>query len=209
MLVKHLKEIEQFDKALLRKFKKEMLAHLRTTNAFDNYFGIRCEINIAASLIRKGVDFKKSESPDFVINRGNLFIECGSTHVSKPKPSSKFKIGSVINQKSKKAYANSKTALFIDITNIIHNELNTNNNTLEDLVVIEKAYIKDVLVNSKFGNVTIFTYRHNRESNYFESTYARIDNNHIDSHLSVFLDEHYPITNQTVGIEKTDIPPNG
>jgi len=59
MLVKHLKEINERDTQLFQLFKKE----LRRTDTSDGFFGTRFEINIAASLIRKDVPFKKQESP--------------------------------------------------------------------------------------------------------------------------------------------------
>lgn len=189
LLVKHLKEIERYDLDLLKIFKKQ----LYKCDARDKYFGVRFEINIAASLIRKNVIFTKDESPDFRVHKGDgqIFVECGSAHLSKPKPGDvKYKICSVINKKSRKPYCNPVTALFIDITNIIYNNLI--NAILPEKSEI-KEHIKETLFSIPFGAVILFTYIHNKELNRFESVYIRIDNECIDKTLLNFLNEFYPL----------------
>lgn len=194
MLVKNLKGIEGYDVNLLEEFKKQMSGSITR----DTYFGIRFEINIAASLIRKNIKFTKAGSPDFSVHEENkdVFIECGSAHLSKPKfVDIKYKIGSVINVKSSKVYCNPTTALFIDVTNIYYSSL-INKIVLEQNEV--KEYVKNILEPTKFGNVTLFTYILNKDLNRFESDYVRIDNNNIDEALLNFLNECYPLGNHTV-----------
>jgi len=141
ILVKHLKEIAEYDINLLKAFKKQ----IHRSSTYDEYFGVRFEINIAASLIRKNIKFTKAESPDFIIHKKskNIFIECGSAHLSKPKLGDiKYKIRSVINKKSSKPYCTLATALFIDITNIYYNSL------LNEILIERdeiREYVKNVL----------------------------------------------------------------
>ena len=116
MLVKHLQTIEKHDKELLKKFKRK----IRDTNRnWGTYFGVRMEIHIAANLIQKGIQFDKTESPDFTIATDGVFLECSSAHkLDGSSTSLTDKIRSVILEKSKKVYCNPSTVLCVDITNI-------------------------------------------------------------------------------------------
>jgi len=184
MFVKHLQEIERYDIHLFKKFKKKI--HIPS-----EYFGARFEINIAASLFRKKVKFSKTESPDFTIQNGerDIFIECGSTHLSQPKLGDiKNKIISVIDEKSKEEYSNPDTALFIDVTNIFHYMKKHLLPTQEEI----KNDVKNTLESTNFGNVTLFTYMMNQDSNRFESIYQRINNKNTNKALQNFLDQYYP-----------------
>lgn len=203
LLVKHLKEIEGYDLDLLKVFKKQ----LYKCDTHNKYFGVRFEINIAASLIRKNVIFTKDESPDFVVHSGDrqIFIECGSAHLSKPKPGDViYKICSVINKKSRKPYCNPATALFIDITNIFYNSLI--NEILPEKDEI-KEHIRENLCSIPFGAVILFTYIYNKELNRFESVYIRVDNECIDKILLNFLNEFYPFDEHK--IYRYAVPSNG
>ncbi len=203
MLVKHLKEIAKYDINLLNAFKKQ----IHRSGTRDKYFGVRFKINIAASLIRKNIKFTKSEFPDFTIHKENknIFIECGSAHLSKPKLGDiKYKIRSVINKKSSKPYCDPITSLFIDITNIYYNSL-INEILLERDEIRE--YVKNVLEHTQVGNVTLFIYILNKDLNRFESVYTRIDNKNIDETLLNFLNECYPLGEHTV--YKFAIPSEG
>ncbi len=167
--------------------------------SINEYFGVRFEINIAASLIRKRINFSKTESPDFTIQMGtkDIYIECGSSHLARPKSVDlKYKIGSIIREKATKVYCNSDTALFIDATNIF-------NNTPKDILLTAaqfkiRTFIKGTVDSTKFGNVTVFSYIWNKDLNAFQSNYHRIDNEHISKPLKQFLDQFYPIRGFTV-----------
>jgi len=190
MLVQDLQRIEKYSHDLLLQFKKQIYREVR--NNWERYFGWRMEIHVAASLIKRNVKFIKKESPDFTIVDKNVFIECGSRHVT-PHSSLNIqnKLHSVIAKKSMKTYCNLATALFLDTTNIYFNYKNDAVLSGEDAM---KTSVKHILENtgSQFGSVLLFSYFMTVDR-VFHSGYLRIDNNTIDEALSAFLDTHYPI----------------
>lgn len=203
LLVKELQEIERYDPNLLKAFKRQI--HKSVTRG--QYFGARLEINIAATLIRKDTKFTKGESPDFTINKENkdIFIECGSAHLSRRKLGDlKCKISSVVNEKSNKTYCNPSTALCIDITNIYYSSL-INEALLEKDEI--RQYVRKTLEAISFGSVIVFIYAFNRELDRFESGYIRIDNRNIDETLLNFLNECFPISEHT--LHEFSIPSEG
>lgn len=155
LLAKNLKKIENQDRKLLRVFRRA----LQACND-DTYFGVRFEVSMAASLIQNKVPFVKTERPDFtLLDRWHgVCIECGSVHLSEPKvgiADLKYKIGSVIREKSQYDYCNAGSALFIDFTNINYHS------TLQEILpsVNElKSYVADQLKRSGFGSVALWTY---------------------------------------------------
>ena len=203
LFVKHLQEIEEYSEVMFKQFMRKMNA-AKTVGA---YIGLRFEINIAASLIRKGIAFEKGESPDYRIKSGKekVFIECASSHISAPKQDDlKYKIGASIRQKSKEEYANYGTAMFIDSTNIIYNMSRNQMIPGRDQM---KEYLKKLLSPTKLGNATIFTYLFDVISSEFHSHYIRVDNQNITEPLLVFLDKYYPVG--TVFIKPAMLPGTG
>ncbi len=195
MLVKHLQEIEDYDLSMLKEFRNRLYD---VTN-IDDYFGVRSEINAAASLIRKGIKFSKTESPDFTVQMGptSVYIECGSSHLAKPKSGDlKYKIASLIRKKSKKVYCNFDTALFIDATNVFHNTPQEVLLTAAQFKI--RTFIKVTVDSTSIGNVTVFSYVWNKDLNEFQSNYHRIDNKNISKPLTEFLDQFYSIRKFTV-----------
>jgi hypothetical protein len=83
MLRKNLREIKDYDENVFRQFKRL----IKRSNKIDDFFGIRFELNISATLIREKISFLKSESPDFLVqnNIGSAAIECTSTRIRKDK----------------------------------------------------------------------------------------------------------------------------
>lgn len=187
MLRKHLEEIQAHDPNLFAGFKRE----LRKCMEADNYFGLRMEINTAASLIRKGANFLKRESPDFAVTlpNGKAFVECGSAHFTKPKGYNvAAKLAANILGKCQKPYANPATARFMDTTNIFSADPRAYEDHLEHL----KDHVRSCLPSDKYGSVLLFTYLQNADTNRFESAYVRADGDAIDPVLSSFLDAFYP-----------------
>lgn len=197
MLVKHLQTIDKYDQKLLKKFK----GALHDTNKnWETYFGVRMEINIAASLIGKGVNFNKTESPDFTIPDCGVFIECSSTH--KIESSSAHLIDKIrlsIMEKSRQPYCNSSTVLCLDITNISatfgdsENELLASKDGMQRIV---KQILSDT--NSNYGSVLLFSYFMDMKD-CFHSGYWRTDNDGISHGLTTFLDKYFPIGEFSTG----------
>jgi hypothetical protein len=142
--VSDLVRIKDYDKLIFRGFKNA----LKKCN--DNTFpGIRFEVRKASVFIEKSLKFKKGESPDFSIfldKQSEVFIECGSCHLSKEKDGDlKYKIGAVINEKTSHKYPNKKTALFINGTNIyFHSNINQTSFNSVDLEDFIKPFVKKV-----------------------------------------------------------------
>lgn len=189
MLVRHLQIIEKHDQKLLRLFRK--MIH-DTSKNWGTYFGVRMEINMAASLIQKEIDFIKAESPDFVIPEYGVCIECTSTHRNNGSTSLVDKIRSAIAQKSKKTYCTSSTILSMDITNISSTYEESDNTLLaqkDALKRVVEQIIKDT--NSNYGSILLFSYFMDLRD-YFHSGYWRVDSKDITPALLGFLNKYFP-----------------
>ena len=191
MLVKDLQTIEKHDPILLSRFKKLIC---NTRKDWGTYFGVRLEINIAASLIRKEVNFVKGESPDFIIPKYGVCIECTNTHRSKSGSAILIeKIRSAIKQKSKKTYCNSSTLLCIDITNVAATYDESENRLLaqkDGLRRVVRQILEDT--SSNYGGILLFQYFMDLED-CFHSGYWRVDNENISPSLLAFLNEYFPL----------------
>jgi len=190
LLVQQLQRIEKYDKNLLKEFKKKIY---EVRKNWELYFGVRMEINAAASLIKENVKFVKTESPDFTIPDKSTYIECGSIHVAETHSVNIVdKIRSVIVEKSRKPYCNPATALFLDTTNVDFHCLKESTVTTDEEI---KKIVDNILENTKsrFGSVLLFSYFMTMSKD-FHSGYLRIDNSTIDKALLKFLDEYYPIS---------------
>ena len=189
LLVKNLEEIRTHDDELLRLFRDV----LQSCND-DTYSGIRFEISVAASLIRRKVPFEKTERPDFRLRDewDGLSIECGSAHLSKPKTriaDLKYKVGSVIREKSQQEYCSASTALFIDFTNInYHDMLQQTRPGVDEL----KTYVARQLRHSAFGSIVMWTYILNLDTRKYQWKYTRVDASRPERTLVRFLQALYP-----------------
>ncbi|WP_156970110.1 hypothetical protein [Arenimonas malthae] len=197
-LAKHLKEIEQADNELLLHFRREF----RRAGSAASYFGARFEAYIAASLIRSGVSFRKSEAPDFLILDSKLGIECTSARLASAngKLDLDYKIQSAINKKAQSASNRSEVALAIDITNLAyHGGLSKLADT--------RAATAEALSDTRFGSAVLFTYLFNYELSRYETNYARIDSASITPELNALLNTLYPVTGHEV--RRFSIPNEG
>lgn len=188
-LLKHLEEVKSTRKKLWRQFKKDIL----DAKSVSDYFGPRMEINMCASLIKKGYEFTMPDPPDFIINYSGVRvnIECTSTHIkNKIVDNSLYKIKSAINKKSKKGYALPVTALFVDYTN-----LSFSGGDFIDKTAITPI-VNEGLESSKFGSIICFNTI--EINNNYENNYSRFDSNMIDEKLLSFLDETYPFGDKRI-----------
>ncbi len=191
MFLKHLKEVKESRPDLFKFFKNEIKGVL----ANDRFFGIRFELNIAASLIRKGISFNKQETPDFVLSEemNNIGIECSSVRTRKfeKRPDLNYKVSAQLREKKKRKYSTQNTLLFLDATNIAH-QLTKNSIQLDFPLLKEE--IKKSNQEGFFDAVLVFYYVFNSISNGLESTYLRVDSEWITNSSKKFLDNYYPIS---------------
>jgi len=113
-----LTEVAHHDYKLARLFFRRL-----RTNSLGDYFGALCELNNACILISRNLPFKCPDPPDFEVQVDRFLsanLECTSTHLSGESGKAlNYKIESAIADKKQKAYANDRTALIIDTTNVM------------------------------------------------------------------------------------------
>jgi hypothetical protein len=187
LLVEDLRRIEAHSDKLLRYFS----AQLHKTKYYQSYFGLRMEIRTAASLIEKGIIFFKAESPDFTVSDRNVYIECGSIHVTSAHVRLETQIAKPLKGKSVKGYCTPSTALFIDCTNLLFRAPNTSDQDV-------RAEVGTVLSSTDFGSTLLFDY-HVTADGRLHHSYYRIDNSVIDNNLLQFLTEYYPLGSYSTG----------
>lgn len=195
LLVDELNEIKKFDQTLIKKFQKNY-----ANGKYDQYFGFRMEVSSAAVFIKKGIHFKKEESPDYTIflsEQDKVFVECTSSHIKANHDNLFKKIISPIRVKLEKSYLNNRTALFIDITNIMHQM--EKRSVLMEQIDIEKL-VKCEMHNKNIGAVYLFFYAVDKDKDFIANHLIRILNNNIDEFLLNFLNKNFP--------EGTDIMSN-
>lgn len=183
-LVQHLKRLEQARPELLRYYRRK----LREARNNDAFFGLRYEVNIASSLIKKGLTFEKTERPDFRLPDHGLSLECTSVRIRTARGKEHdltYKVASVIRGKAKKGYATHSTALFIDITNVAHSSSSFDPEAF-------RAAAVECLPSTSFGAVVLMTYIMNLGLGRLESSYLRVDHPSAAPELIGFLDQYFP-----------------
>lgn len=197
-LIQNLQELEKFRPDLLRVYAK----NLRKAGGSDSFYGARFEIDIMASLLKKGISLNKGERPDLRINESQVSIECTSvrSRTAKANKDLTYKINASVFKKSKLGYANRSMALFIDITNISH--LTSSFNPDE----FRKAAI-NCQDESPFGALVLLVSLMNHDLDRFQTNYLRIDNPKISTDLLTFLNKYYSLGKHSV--TDFDIPFEG
>lgn len=170
---------------------------LRNQSHTNSWHGYRFEARTLKSFLRKGIAAKCREHPDFELyyNGASLFAEAVSPLVGLDaalRNTYAYKIKNAILKKNKKDYANQRTILLIDITNILHHSFGRPN--LDDLSsAFEEIYNEESI---KFGALLFFqvfmTNDHTNTRVSYETFWKRIDTGNCSSCLKLFLDEHYP-----------------
>lgn len=195
-LAKHLSDVAARDAKLARGFRRQ----LKRDGGSDAFYGLRFEINIAASLSRNGIRFLKSESPDFRV--GPAFIECSSCRIDgyPEKESYHYKLASVIRRKQEMKYAIPSTALFVDMTNIWSRTGSVSKGEW-------KRVVEESVASGKYGSVVMFAYLLDFSSRGIKSIYSRQDLGWIDCSLASLLDGLFPVGHHE--IDNGRIPSEG
>lgn len=195
MFLKHLKEIREADSGLFGDFQEEL-----KKEDYDTYYGTRFEIDCAASLIRKGVDFSHPDPPDFVIDaEGEPVIECTTSHLSGGSRTIEEKFKQSLINKSGKPYFTSDAGLFIDITNLIFTSARNQTELTEKKI---KRWVEECLhnFNLDIGSILIFTYMVETNGDHpgIGHHYWRVENQGAEGSLVEFLDRNYPYEGSSV-----------
>lgn len=196
MFAKHLSEVKDGREELFEEFKEEL-----KKEDYDNYFGTRFEIDIAASLIRKEIDFNHPDPPDFDIQDKDVAVECQSAHFSGGDRTIAEKIKQTIGSKSDKDYYNESSALFVDVTNIYFNSADRDVDISREKV---EEWVRETfeVFDREIGSVILFTYVADASSqgSGLNHSYLRFDNqeNEPTEELVDFLDEYWPKGNEHV-----------
>lgn len=116
-----LEAIKKKDEDLFRHFRRK----LRRVSEKE-YFGFRLEVQTVSLFYQMNIKFRKRESPDFSVEYegAEVFVECCSINLNEPRDKDVgYKVISALTDKGRKPYANKKTALFLDYTNIFFNSV--------------------------------------------------------------------------------------
>lgn len=199
IFAKHLSEVRSADKELFNAFKSE----LRSASAED-YFGLRLEVDTAASLYRKGLSFTHPDPPDFRVQTqyGTVGIECKSGHLAGGDRTIEEKFKDLIIEKSGKPYYNESNILFVDLTNIFYNTmLRVQDDSLEFDIDQLRTWSEEAIENFalEIGGILLFTYQTDdgSDDDGIWHDYVRIDNSDREARVTNFLDEHYPFEKTT------------
>lgn len=192
------------DLGILRKSRVDLFKHfkkeLRRTSV-DNYFGLRLEIRIAASLIASNTAFQKAETPDFVLTGfPSTGIECTSAHLElkdTTEPSKVvYKVIRAIDEKTGFKYKTASNILAIDVSNLLFHE----GHETCDKILADKdkalPILKEHVNSSIFQSVMSFSYAWKAFEDKgitLQSFYSRIDKDGADPEVIRFLDSRFPL----------------
>lgn len=192
--------ISKYDRDLFRHFRKKLLRC-----SADNYFGLRLELRIAATLLIRKIPFNKSEAPDFILG-SNVGIECTSAHLDlqdlKNPNDVLYKVKAAIAQKSDYHYKTKSTILAIDVSNLLFHE--GQEQCAQILADKDKStpLIRGMINDTPFQSVLYFCYAwiplpvgNDVE---LKSLHARVDRENIDVPSKAFLDSQYPFGDEYV-----------
>jgi hypothetical protein len=201
--VRNLKVIRYYNQKLFRKFKQVV----KQSGNNDSFFGVRYEIAIAELLIRNSFQFKKRERPDFQVTHEQniVFLECGSARlrggrIDKPDR----KILQTINTKCSQPYEGPSTALFVDVTNVFYNTMNTEHQLTSQ--TLREVATRGVNT-TKFGAIVLSFYMFENSSRHYECKFMRVDSSKIDRCLANFLNNWFRPSKE--GTFQVTIPSEG
>jgi|GEM_PF-4440332 len=183
---KHLKEVHGAAPEIVRLLRKRLVSP-----TLSDYLGARCEIDIAASLVRNGHKPKKRERPDFEVplSNGSVFIECSHAFLEAEKQDPiLYKIRACIEKYGKKGYMNSSTALVIEATNLFYN---SEENTHVESVELLRHEICRFTEEAGIGATLVLFHAFDNTTLNLSHVVRRYDSPQIGKRLLGFLNAHY------------------
>lgn len=171
---------------------RELVSRLRTCGQADNYFSLRMEARMAASLAKKNVTFALQERPDLQVD-GGLGIECASAwpHDGKERDP-RLSVLSAIRKKARKGYATPRTAVAVEITRVMAHLLDRR--AVGDQSDFT-AFLTSELRQSGFGSALLMStaeFEDGVRSIYRRVDLAGIDADLDDADLESFMNAHFP-----------------
>jgi len=202
--VEDLQKILEQDKSLYEHFVKELR---REPLPLQNYFGLRLELKMAASLFKANISFKKTETPDFILTKlSNVGIECTSAHINlssiKQPTQVLYKIEAALKNKSSYTYKTSFNILAVDVSNLLFHE--GQEKCLAIIADMDKSrpILTPKVNESIFQSLLYFYYVatpvKNSNGVTLTSYYVRIDRSKINLDCKRFLDIKYPFGDRWV-----------
>jgi hypothetical protein len=203
--IEDLQTIAKHDPNLLGHFAKRL-----NKASLQNYFGLRLEMRMAASLIGKSVAFQKSETPDFVLTDWQgVGIECASTHLDlesiKTAKMVVYKVASAVNAKNDYQYTTPFTILAVDVTNLLFHEGQEQCTKILADKDNSKPMLLEPVNESIFQSMLYFAYEWKpvNDSNgvILTSHYVRIDRSGISPVCKDLLEIIFPLSDEwTIGM---------
>lgn len=179
-------------------WKNRIIKNKKSVGLYGDIF----ELFVQWSLSQKKVKAIKHERPDFIINYRdeNIFLECGSAFFESDKTLTEKdvfkKIKAVVKDNFRSGYLNSKTALFIDITNLVYHFPTLDGSFLKKALISAENDLmrKKNIIFHVPGSITFLSFEfisnadgHNHSCNII-GNFLRPN---IDKNLSSFLFENF------------------
>lgn len=195
--IQYLEELKKISQKKYKVWKNRLIKNTDNVGIYGDLF----ELYITWSLVMKKIEFKSIDSPDFEINYNNskIFIECTSSQFENGKTPTKVeilsKLENTVFKKLMSKYANTSTALFVDITNLCYNSKLLNSNITQDeikLSVLNASNKIDGFESSTtYGAFMFFWINISKDSKgriiYVSNSFDIIENKNCDSKLLNFL----------------------
>lgn len=193
--------LEELKKISSKKYKIWKNRLIKNTNNVG-FYGDLFELYITWSLVKKNVDFRSIDSPDYEINFYNskIFIECTSAQFDfKKNPTEKneilLKITDSLHKKMELEYATTSTCLFVDITNLCYHAKSLNSpitqKELTTSLINASQKIFNFQSSNTFGAVMFFFFNTFKDSNgqiyYGCNSYNILENVDANENLITFL----------------------
>jgi hypothetical protein len=181
---------------------KKCIENLNKHTSEENFWGYRFEVHIADLLVQKQIRFMYRDRPDFSLKHKNteIHIECGSARTSQTADAARlrrklFGHNGTINKKSAKPYMNFKTALFLDVTNLIFNAI-INDAALEMSELEQET--TELINQTKCGAIALVLIGQNKETGRVGYLAVPICHENIDENLRDFLALHIPRVDERI-----------